>query len=411
MRKSDSPKIFYGWFVVLGGFLAMLSGGILFSYGVFFDAIRIEFGWSYTTTSSIHSITLVMALIFTLMWGPLIDRYGSTPALIVAAIAIGLGLYLSSLSQNLWQFYLYRAIGCIGASTMTVSLSVVQKWFVERRGLVVSIVIAGVGVGQFTFPILSEVLITGYGWRTALACLGIINTIIIMISAYLIVDEPQKKGLSPYGGKQEEISESGRSTNETREQGQEPALREILKSTVFIAIIVYNILTVIPVHIVYVHLVPYVIKSDIAPLAKAGIVLSVIGGLSIVGRLVFGAITPNISGWRMGLVICSVLCGIAMLWLSVSHSFWMVFVFAIIYGIFQGGRTPLVPGVIGTYFGNSNLASLIAISSASMILGAAIGPVVAGYICDVTGSYYLAFIVGAISYFLGASTVIKIHQP
>ena len=411
MDSPSSPKLFYGWVVVLGSFIAIFSGGLLFSYGVFFDTLRTEFGWDYATTSSIYSVTLVLSLIFTIAWGPIIDRYGSKIPLLVSALSTGIGFILVSRSQNLWQFYLFRSVGCIGASTMTVALTAVQKWFIKKRGLVVTISIAGLGVGQFTYPLLSGHLISTYGWRAAFIIIGLVNAFLILCAAQLIVDSPEEKGMMPYGADMHLSEGMHKKTDAIRWEKVDFDLWEALKTPSFIAISLYNLLTVIPVHITYVHLVPYTIKTGLASFSTASISLSIIGGMSIAGRLLFGAITPHISGWRQGLAMCPAFCGIMMLWLTGSNALWMIWTFAFIFGIFQGGRTPLVPGIIGTYYGTKSLASLIAISNATMIVGAAIGPIIGGLVCDHTGNYPLAFFIGALCYIGGAFSVLKITPP
>ncbi|MDY6844452.1 MAG: MFS transporter [Thermodesulfobacteriota bacterium] len=411
MKKSRRFTIFYGWFVVLGSFLAIFSAGQIFSYGVFFDTLRTEFGWNYAVTSSIHSLSLILSLIFMIAWGPIIDKYGSKIPLFIAALSSGIGFILVSQSQNLWHFYVFRAVGCIGAATMPAALSAVQKWFIKKRGLVVAIAITGLGVGQFFYPVFSEFLITNYNWRIAFITMGFFNASLLLLSSYLIIDSPEKKGLLPDGA-QIQTSEDAHTPKDTIHGKQDEwALWEALKTPSFIALSLYGFVTVIPIHIAYVHLVPFILKTDFAPLSTASISLSIIGGMSIVGRLLFGVLTPHTVEWRQGLCICSAICGIMMLWLSKTNAFWMIWIFSFIFGTFQGGNAPLVPGIIGTYYGTKSLASLLALSNATMMLGAATGPMLAGFICDHTGTYTLAFLAGAFFYLVGLLSILKITPP
>ena len=69
--------------------------------------------------------------------------------------------------------------------------------------------------------------------------------------------------------------------------------------------------------------------------------------------------------------------------------------FAIVYGFAFGGFDILVTALIGDIFGVHSLGAIIGIFSVGWGIGAAIGPTVAGLIFDVTGKYFMAFIIGA----------------
>ena len=83
------------------------------------------------------------------------------------------------------------------------------------------------------------------------------------------------------------------------------------------------------------------------------------------------------------------------LWLLGVKSLWMLYIFAIIYGFFYGGKVPLVPGLIGFYFSGKSLATIIGGAHAFSLIGGAAGPLIGGIIFDQTGSYAIAFIIGA----------------
>jgi OFA family oxalate/formate antiporter-like MFS transporter len=74
----------------------------------------------------------------------------------------------------------------------------------------------------------------------------------------------------------------------------------------------------------------------------------------------------------------------------------MILVFVAVYGFCYGSKVPLIPALIRFYFGTKSLGQLIGFIHAISLSGGAIGPLLAGYIVDVTGSYVLAFLTGAI---------------
>lgn len=74
----------------------------------------------------------------------------------------------------------------------------------------------------------------------------------------------------------------------------------------------------------------------------------------------------------------------------------MLYLFVVVYGFFYGGKVPLVPALIGFYFGTKSLGQLIGFVHAISLVGGAVGPLLAGYVVDVTGNYMIAFLLGAV---------------
>ena len=143
-----------------------------------------------------------------------------------------------------------------------------------------------------------------------------------------------------------------------------------------------------------VHIVPAAISVGIDRTAAAG-ALGLIGGISIAGRIVMSTSTEKL-GWEKALIISCGMCGVMFLWLLGLKGLWMLYIFAIIYGFFYGGKAPLVPGLIGTYFPGKSLATIIGVLHALCLIGGAIGPLIGGIVFDQTGSYSIAFIIGAV---------------
>lgn len=163
------------------------------------------------------------------------------------------------------------------------------------------------------------------------------------------------------------------------------------------------------VQIIMVHLKTHITDVGIPAMAAATI-LGVVGGASVLGRIAVGGVSDRI-GRRQGYSICFLLMAIMMLWLLKAREPWRLFVFSAIFGFGYGGCVPLPAAIIGDWFRTESHGRILGVLSLAGTIGE-IGPIVAGYIYDVTGSYDLSFIIGATALFIamGLSLVSKVPK-
>jgi MFS family permease len=128
------------------------------------------------------------------------------------------------------------------------------------------------------------------------------------------------------------------------------------------------------------------------PSATAAGVLSTIGGVSMLGRIVMGTANDKIGGKR-SLIICFMLLICGLVWLQISGKAWMLFLFAAIYGFAHGGFFTVVSPLLAELFGTGSHGLLYGIVLFSGTLGGASGPLLGGYIFDKTAGYQVLFVV------------------
>jgi MFS family permease len=147
--------------------------------------------------------------------------------------------------------------------------------------------------------------------------------------------------------------------------------------------VIYCLLTVI------IHIVPHATDMGITETKAAGI-LSVIGGISMAGRLVIGTASDRIGGKRT-MVICFIILIASILWLQIASELWMLYLFAVVYGFAHGGFYTLISPLTAHQFGTKAHGVIFSIVYFVGTIGGAIGPLLAGYIFDITQSYQPAF--------------------
>jgi MFS family permease len=371
--------------------------GTYVSFGIFFNPLISEFGWTRATISGASSLAFFIMGLLGIFIGRLNDRIGPRKMMTATAIIFGVGHLLMSRLEAIWQLYLfYGVIVGTGLSSIDIiALSTIARWFTKKRGLMTGIVKVGTGAGQFTIPLVTSLLITFYGWRTAYMVIGGSVLIILVLIAQLL-----KRNPGPFGASDLQNNIEGDKTERTEEGFTR---KEAFRTLQFWIICASNLMAVFCFMMIIVHIAPLAQDTGIS-FAKAAGVLSTIGGVSIVGRLITGICIDRIGSKKL-MSFCFILLIIGLIWLLIAERVWMLYVFAGIYGLAHGGYFTAISPIVAEYFGIRAHGALFGIVVFFGALGGTIGPIAAGYIFDVTGTYGPAL---WLSTFMGVAGLVSI---
>lgn len=362
-----------------------LGVGTYIAFGVFFNPLIAEFGWSRAAVAAAPAAAFFFMGLFGMAVGRLNDSFGPRPILTVAALLFGLGCVLMGRLASLWELYLYFSlIFGMGLSAVDVlALTTVARWFAARRGLMTGVVKAGTGAGQFAVPLAASALIQLYGWRWAIAIVGAAAAGILLVLAQFLRRDPGP----PASG-----AAAGRATQPDREaEAPGPPLGLILRSVQLWTMGGLNLLLVACLMVVMLHIVAHARDLGIPPIQAAG-VLSTIGGVSILGRLASGLAIDRRGGKAvMHAGFCILLSDL--IWLQFADRLWMLYLFGAAYGLAHGAFFTAISPLAAEWFGIRFHGTVFGIVACFGTTGGALGPVLAGHAFDATGSYRLAFIV------------------
>lgn len=409
--QNDTGKLsfHYGWIIVSACCLISLSYGVFYSFGVYLKPLQEEFSGSRSVISSIQSVHLVILGISSIIMGRITDRYSPRLAVLLGAVLIGTGFFLCSRASDILEFYIFYIIASFGSGAVWAPpLATVQRWFIQRRGLVVGITTAGMGMGMLVYAPLCSYLISNYGWRVSLLVAGGCTTLILLITSLLLHRTPEDKGLKPYGyGSTRNPAPVSDSTSHG--DGEIWTTREAISTWSFAGIAFLYTATVLPISLLGVHLVPFATDNGI-DIALAASAFGLVGAFSVIGRVVVPAYADKV-GWLRSITVCCGACALALVWLIFTNNSLMLFMFVMFYGFFYGGKVPLVPGLVGIFFGMSALGEITAILHFVSMTLSALGPFIGGWIFDVTGNYVGAFIFCAIMWAIAAVVAIVLKRP
>jgi OFA family oxalate/formate antiporter-like MFS transporter len=401
-------RIFYGWWVVVGAFLALIAhAGTYYSFGVFFKPIQLELGWTRADVSWAIFLQQVLHGASYILVGTLADKYETRRIILPFAILLCAGYVLLGQTSVLWQLYLFYGVMVgigygIGYPPLA---SIVARWFYERKGLALGIAASGIAVGTMVIPPLASYLILHADWRFAFIITGLFLLVIFIAVSFILRREPREKGLVPYGYRQvnipqQAVIEDKSSLHNERETTLHGALRS---RKLWILILAFGAFS-FGQQMVMFHIVNYVTDIGISATLAASI-LSFIGIGSLVGRLSMGTLSDMVSLKRL-LLFCLAGMTILLSSLALIRSMALFTVFGLIFGFLYGGIVPVQTAIVNRLFGSKAMGSIFGAVIFCLIISGGIGTILAGYIFDATQSYYYAFVAAAV--LTGAATLISL---
>ncbi|MDD4859042.1 MAG: MFS transporter [Dehalococcoidales bacterium] len=402
-RRDQHTGIFYGYIIVVASILIMfLIHGPASTFGVFFKSLQTEFGLSRTVLSGATALGSIMWGIMAIVAGKLTDRFGPKLVIMTFCFMTSLGYILMSRIDSAWQIYLFLGVFVSfgNGSADVVLLSTTARWFTKRRGAMSGIVKVGTGAGLMIFPPVIAQLIQDLDWRKAYLVMGIASLFGVFFIAQILKRDPSQKGLLPYGA--DEV---------TAQTPSQPvtglSMKQASVTRQFWLVGALFFLCIGAMQTVIVHVVPNAMDQGL-PAAQAAGILSVIGAVSIFSRMAVGALGDRI-GHRRIMRLNLLILVIALALLLFADTLQTLYLFAFIYGFAHGSFYTTISPMIAEIFGMRAHGALLGMFIFMGWLGHAAGPLFAGRVFDVTGSYHPAFItiLAACAVGLALSTFLK----
>ncbi len=384
MPDKKKPGLFYGYVIVAAGILvSILLVGAYTSFSVFFKPMSSELGWIRATTSVAASLSALVVGLAGIATGRLTDKYGPKVVFITCGLFTGVGTLLMSQVNSLWQLYLYYGllvgIGMTGCDIPVITT--VARWFVRRRGMMVGITKVGAGIGIMLVPLLSSWLIVEYDWRRAYIITGLVLLVGVTALAFLFKRDPGQIGRLPDGVMETPVSTS---TPDIRF-----SLREAMATRQFWTFSAMWFSFAFCMEVVMIHIVPHVTDLGFSETTGA-LVLSVIGGFSILGRFGLASLS-DILGTKKVYIIAMALLALSLVCLLLAREPWTFYLFAALYGTAHGACFATLSPIIAGLFGVGSLGAILGIVLFIGTTGSLISPVLAGRIFDIIGNYQMAF--------------------
>lgn len=412
---SGINRIFYGYWIVLVSFISLMvmAGCSFYGFGLFVKPLEMEFAWSRAQIMGASTCyTLVMGGSGILV-GRFLRDFGAKRIIIIGSIIISICLSLVSRINSLWQFYLLYGLSAIGFSAIGfVPITyLVFNWFHKKQGRIIGLVTTGIGAGGIIMPLLiGGVLIPSLGWRNAFLILGSIPLVILIpLTVFVVKEKPEDMGLLPDNERIESVSPGNK---QTLNIDHSLTLKQAVKTSAFWFLGFGGLLSGFATMAIMQNQVAYVTDLDFS-MATAATAVSIVGVFSAGGKLVFGMlcdwINPKYSR-GIGLIFLLVSVG-ALLLMDGSGVAIPVWVYAVFLGLSFGSWVPSISMLIRVNFGMVAYGVIFGVANAIDTLGGSIGPLVTGYIYDITQSYRIAFVLFLFLIVIAVVSTLLIRKP
>ncbi|HUN49327.1 MAG TPA: MFS transporter [Stellaceae bacterium] len=413
-QRIAAGRLHYGWIIAAVTFLALLAAaGIRSAPSVFIVPIEREFGWTRATLSFAVAINLLLYGLIGPFAAAFMDRIGLRATTLLALATMAVGTSASLLMTASWQLVLLWGVvigSGSGLASLVLGAVVANRWFVERRGLVMGALTASMAAGQLVFlPGLAAVA-EAHSWRWAAAVLVAVLLLMLPLVALLMRDHPRDVGLKPFGAPPD-----AKEPEATRPQNPFAVALSALwmgctSRDFWLLSLSFFVCGASTNGLVGTHLIPFCVESGIAEVTAAGLLASM-GLFNFIGTTASGWLSDRFDSryllfWYYGLR------GLSLLFLpyAFDFSFMGLTVFSVFYGLDWVATVPPTVRLAANAFGAARAGMMFGWITAFHQLGSAAAAAGAGLARTYIGSYSGAFMFSGLICFIAAAVVLRIGR-
>ena len=389
-RLAHRLPLYYGWVILAAASVPSFGARPVMAVAtlsVFVVPMTETFGWTRGQFSGAVSLGALFGLLVSPMAGRLIDRYGSGVLLSASSAMVGLCAIGLSLTSPIWSFYLLYVPGrAVFSSPLELGTSTaVSNWFIRRRPMALALMGIIQGIGLTIFPLIAQVLINGWGWRTAWLAMGIFTISSGIIPVLLLMARrPEDMNLEPDPKRTRLLGpDSLAKTDVDRESTTHSftefnyTVRQALRTKAFWILVLFSVFGFIVQAGVSLHQVPHYIGQGV-PTHLAALTASTFAFGQVPGGLFWTMLARRLP-LRILLCMAGATMSLGAIGTGFSASLATGIPMGLLLGIGVGGMQLLLRLTWADYYGRLHLGSIRGLTLPAQIGGQALGPIVAGF--------------------------------
>ena len=397
VEPSTRRGIHRAWWVAAVTMAALVAAaGFRSSTGALLEPLEAEFGWSRATTSGAVSLNLVVYGLTAPFAAALMERFGIRRVVAVALLLVALGSGLTLVMTSPWQLWLLWgfAVGIgTGALALVFGAIIANRWFVRHRGVVVGVFSAASSTGQLVFLPAIARLADGPGWRWAAGLVCVFALLLVPLVWVVLRDSPADAGTTAYGADPDAPVAPPAPSTEPPARMAIRILRESRRSRTFWCLIAsFWICGWSTNGLIGTHFIPAAHDHGM-PATTSASLLALIGIFDIIGTVASGWLTDRVDS-RYLLFTYYFFRGLSLLvvpWLLADTVHPSLFVFIVFYGLDWVATVPPTVALCRQHFGIERSGVVFGWVFAAHMVGAGVAASFAGWVRQVNGDYFSAW--------------------
>lgn len=384
--------------VIIAGFCTVsIAYSIRYAYGMLLPEMLPALDISNTQAGTVFAVYFITYTIFTPILGTLSDLYNYRLLLTIFTAILALGALLMATAGGFMQASLIFAIAGLGhAACWAPVAALVQKWVPDNiRGMAMSIVTMGVGLGIFLWSSLLPIIVEAFNWRSGWLALGLCAMGIAVLNGGLV----RNPAASPSA-----------TISATRKLSYVLSIyRTLLKNRRFWYIAMAYLLVGFNVIIPFTFLTVYARQVLELDYTTATRLVALIALWGIVGQLFLGTLSDRIGRLNI-LVSASLIMGLGSLGMALGRTIWELYAVVSFYGLGYGAVWPMYAAAASDYFDRQQTGSVVGLWTVYLGIGSIVAPIFGGWLIDQTGVYTSTFLAGSVAGILSALLLLPVAR-
>jgi len=407
-------KLHYGWVVIFMGLLTTIAahGFGRMSYTIILPAMKDGLHFNYTQLGLLGTGNFIGYLTMAIIGGFLAARFGTRIVITSALILMGITMILTGLAQSFGFAFTMRLLTGLGNGASYVpAMALGSAWFtMKNRGFATGIVSAGIGTGTLISGLVVPPILAAFGqngWRFSWYILGGTVLVISGIVFGFVRSRPEEKGLQQVGA--EETKAAPAASSNTSKAASLQWTSVIKKGAVWHLGVVYFFYGLS--YIIYmVFFAAYLVQEMGFTPEAAGGLWALVGGLSIFCGVIWGSISDRL-GRSKGAALAYLALGISYIIYALIKAKFGFYLSAVVFGLTAWSIPTIMAAAAGDFVGPRLAPAGLGFITLFFGIGQALGPVLGGYLADLTKSFTLPFLVAGGISFIGMVLSLYLKKP
>lgn len=387
-----SKKVFYGWWIVLGCILitSTMVPLIMSLSNKFLIQVTGEMGVSRSSFTLSNTILQALGIFLSPIVAKKLANGNMRKIQSIAIVGFALCYASYSLAQNVYHLYIasfFVGIFYLNATLIPVSM-MITNWFVKKRGMAMSLAMAGIGIGGFIFSPIVTHFLNEYGWRTTYQLMALIVLIVALPTALFILHKkPEDKNLKAYGTEEDShiaASKQTLTTSLTLSVSQS-------KLKLFFWLMLIGMFANGVINSGALGQFPPAME-ELHGTALQATIISLYSLIGIFGKLFLGWINDKFGIVASSFVGC-ITFGLSFICILFGEHAYMLYAMAFLFGMGNAIGTVLPPLVTSSIFGSEKYGEAYGIVNSATQIGLSVGSLFVASIYDISGSYNTAWII------------------